>query len=347
MESTSGWQPQLVASGARIDDTGVVMDFGDPDAEAEAAREAAVVVPLLGMASIKVSGVDAGTFLNSQLTSDVAVITPQHAQYSGYCTPKGRLLATMLVFSDGEAYWMMLPAELAEPVAGSLRRYVLRAKVNLQVSNCDPVLLGVTGPRAATLLAKALTPAGPQPFDSARQQDTLLITLPFNRYLVVSKAELATATWQALAAQLRPAGWNWWQLQTIRSGIATVTPATQEVFIPQMLALEAYDGVSFRKGCYPGQEIVARTHYLGALKRRLYYGRCRQSLVPGDAIVDASDGKTVGTVTNAAANDESGWDLLAVVQADVVEARLDLQTRDGTPLKIVAPATDILAGGSD
>ena len=105
-------------------------------------------MPLTDSGLISASGPDAAEFLNSQFTSDVSLVSPQHAQYTGYCNPKGRLLATMLLFREGDDFWLSLPAELAAPVAQRLQKYVLRAKVKLGVSNADLALFGVSGPQA-------------------------------------------------------------------------------------------------------------------------------------------------------------------------------------------------------
>jgi folate-binding protein YgfZ len=347
MERITEWQHELATSGARIDDGGVTTDFGDPAGEARAAREAAVVVPLTDSGLISASGPDAAEFLNSQFTSDVSLVSPQHAQYTGYCNPKGRLLATMLLFREGDDFWLSLPAELAAPVAQRLQKYVLRAKVKLGVSNADLALFGVSGPQATAALTASLVQPPADSFATMREQATILITLPGDRYLIVCQADQASATWRKLSGKMRPAGSNWWQLQTIRAGIATVTSATQEAFVPQMLALDAYGAVSFEKGCYPGQEIVARMHYLGDLKRRLYYGHGSQKIVAGDQVVEADDDKSVGTVVNAAANGSSGYDVLAVLQRDSINANsgktdAQLRTRGGHDLSIVSAVTDML-----
>lgn len=346
MERITDWQHELAGSAARADDAGVIIDFGDPAGEAQAAREAAVVIPLTDSGLITAAGPDAVAFLNSQFTSDVAAVSSQHVQYTGYCNPKGRLLATMLLFRDGDAFCLGLPAELAVSVAQRLQKYVLRAKVKLAEATADYVQFGITGPQAAAALAaSAATPAA-HAFSAIRNDLGLVITLPGNRYLVVCQSRQAGATWRKLSGKMRPAGSNWWQLQTIRTGIATVTSATQEAFVPQMLALDAYGAVSFKKGCYPGQEIVARMHYLGDLKRRLYYGRSAKTLAAGDQIVDA-DGKTAGTVVNTATNENGSYEFLAVLQRDSIKTGMQLQTAGGDNLSVVSAVTDLFTRGGE
>jgi len=335
MERLSDWHAQLIATGARFGENGVVNNFGDPFAETGAMQENAIVVPLTGSGLISVSGEDALSFLNAQLTSDVSVISATAAQYSGYCTPKGRLLATMLLFADDNAHWLVLPGELADPVSARLNKYILRAKVKLEVVSTDFVTFGVAGTRAPAAVAGALSlPPAEKEFQVQKIDGCNVVSLPGNRYLVICEAGHAASTWQKLGTQARPAGTPLWALQTIRAGIATITAATQEMFTPQMVALDTHGGVSFEKGCYPGQEIVARTRYLGDVKRRLYHGRCAQAAGPGATVVDSENGKTVGTVTDTAEVSQGDWEFLAVLQREAVASQRTLRLRDGDVLTI-------------
>lgn len=340
MERVSDWYQTLADAGACTDDDGVVTGFGDPVAESRAASESAIVVPLTGTGLIRVAGADAVSFLNSQLTSDVMGVSPERAQYTGYCTPKGRLLATMLLFMRNDELWLQLPTDLAQGTAQRLRKFVLRAKVSLDVASSDLVLFGVTGPQANARLSEALGSPSDRAFEVRQANGVSLITLPGNRYLIACPTDQTGTTWHNLGERMRPAGWNWWQLQTIRAGVATITAATQEAFIPQMLALDAYGGVSFEKGCYPGQEIVARTRYLGDLKRHLYYGHCKQSVAAGDAIFKAGDSSAAGMVTDAAENSGHEWELLAVLRRDAVSGDPQLHTADGNAVTRLTRARD-------
>ncbi len=343
MEHLSDWRHELAADGARIDSHGSVIDFGDHAAEAHAAREQAIVTPLIDEGLIVATGADATTFLNSQLTNDIALVSSGRAQYAGYCNPKGRLLATMIAFADGGEHWLCLPDELTSSIAQRLNRYILRARVQLRVATGEFILFGVAGPQARAALMATLTAPARQAFEVIWHDTTGLINLPGNRYLIVCRRDQALATWSSLRQQIQPAGSNWWRLQTIRSGIATVTSATQEQFVPQMLALETFHGVSFEKGCYPGQEIVARTRYLGNLKRHLYYGRSEHSLASGEAIVAGHEADTVGAVTNAAENEHGGWDFLAVLQRDYVESGAELRSGGGHIVTVHARVKDMHA----
>jgi tRNA-modifying protein YgfZ len=269
MDRTANWKSQLAAYGASVDDNGLILDFGDRTAELRALQDTAVLVPLTQIGVIRVSGDDAQTFLNTQLTSDLVQVTENAAQYSGFCTPKGRLLATFLVCLRGSDYLLMLPREITDPVAVRLQRYVLRAKVKVEIGSDDYALFGIAGAQSASIIASVVGQPPVRPMAVADCGAATLVTLPGRRHLVICDSSQADEQWNALRKQATPAGVQVWELQSIRAGIASVTAATQESFIPQMLGLEKLGAVSFEKGCYPGQEIVARTKYLGKLKREL------------------------------------------------------------------------------
>ena len=343
MDRTTNWHSQLAAYGARIDSNGLVSDFGDRAAELRALQDGSVLVPLTDTGVIEVTGEDAQKFLNTQLTSDVTQVTPNTAQYSGYCTPKGRLLATLLVCLHGSDYLLVLPREITESVAVRLQRYVMRAKAKVTVASDSYALLGIAGLHSAASVASGIGHPPKQPMETERYGAAGLIALPGNRYLLLCARDQVDEQWNALSRQAVPAGGPAWDLQGIRAGIATVTAATQEAFIPQMFGLENFGGVSFEKGCYPGQEIVARTQYLGNLKRRLYFGHSDQSLAPGDAILNRDNGKTVGTVTDAAPAAKGDWEFLAVLQREAMESAIALGSTREQQVRIERPAADIVA----
>ena len=339
MLTPSNLGSRLLADGARVDDTGRIVDFGDPAAELNALNETAIVVPLTA-GVIRVSGTDACSFLNAQLTSDVAAISPVRAQYSGHCTPKGRLLATMLIFQRADALYLLLPAALAQDTRAGLQRYVLRSKVTLADVSGELALFGVAGKQAARALeacgllrdATALTA-----FDASEAGDVTVVTLPGARHLVVCPQKRSIDVWNQLRTKLLAAGADLWELQTIRAGIATVITATREAFLPQMLALDSYGAVSFEKGCYPGQEIVARTRYLGNVKRVLYRGHCDGPLAPGDAVL-SDEGKSVGMIANSATDGGGRWECLAVMQRDAVLHTGPFTTGNGRVIHLSGPA---------
>ena len=203
--------------------------------------------PLTDNALLSISGDDATAFLHGQFTNDVESLAVGAGQWNGWCSPKGRLLATFLLVRRAEGFLMMLPAELAPAIAKRLAMFVLRSKVTIRDATASHALWGVAGAGAV---------------QAARKAADLVVPIDATRALAIAAAG---ATLDGV-----PAGTtDDWALAMIHAGIPVITAATQDAFVPQMANFELVGGVSFRKGCYPGQEIVARTQYRGILKRRM------------------------------------------------------------------------------
>ncbi len=307
------WQNFLSTRGARIQES-VVQNFGDSAAERLATRDGAVLCDLSQFGTLKVSGEDAATFLHSLFSSDVKALAPERAQYSSFNTAKGRALATFLIWRSGTGYFLHLPHNLVAPMQKKLSMYVLRAKVKIENASDSIVCLGLSGTSAVNPLH---FPALPQnPLDAVQHEGNILIRLDATRFQLCTEPQQAAALWQALGDRLRPAGSSCWDWLAIRAGIPYVLPRTQEEFVPQMLNLDLTGHVNFKKGCYTGQEIVARLHYLGKPKRRMYLAHVDGAIPqPGDMLfsMEAED-QSCGMVVNSAPAPGGGYDVLAVVQ---------------------------------
>jgi folate-binding protein YgfZ len=308
---------------------------GGPDAEALlAARQSAIVADLALCSVLAIDGPDAAAFLQGQLSNDVAALTPERCQYTSYNSPKGRVLANLVLWQAApQAFRALLPAELADGVARRLRMYVLRSKVTIAELGDAAGLTGVGGPAAETVLVQALGVA-PALFGVAEVDGATLLSLPGPRYVVIAPNARSEELRGRLARHARPATPAVWRWLTIDAGVPVVTAATQEQFVLQALNWEVLGGVSFHKGCYPGQEIVARTRYLGRLKERLYALHTAGPATPGARIFGSVFGdQACGTVVNAAPAPEGGTTLLAVVQIAAADARdLRLDAVDGPRL---------------
>lgn len=265
----------------------------------------AVTASLLPQWSLlRFSGADAQTFLHGQLTCDVVALQAGSSSYGGYCTPKGRLLATFLLWLSADAYTMLLPSVLAEPIRKRLAMYVLRSKVKVEDLTPEQACVGVSGADAAQLAT--LGAVMPQRLHGvAVRDDVTVIHLPGQRHLVVlPRAQAAMAD-----------GDDAWTGLDIANGIPFILPATQEEFVPQMVNLDLIGGLSYTKGCYPGQEIVARTHYLGKLKQRMYRARVSAPAAPGDKLYCAVLGEqSGGMIVSSAPAADGRRDVLAVLQ---------------------------------
>jgi len=292
-----------------------VVRFSAAGAELEAALGGAVACPLLEWAAISIAGADAATFLQGQFTNDVADLAVGAVQWSGYCSPKGRLLANFpLARTSDSDYVLVMPADIAAGFVRRLRMFVLRAKVVVTPLAESHLCFGLH----ATAAADTFVPPGTVVRDG---DGVLSIGMPDGRTLVVCDAAAATGYWQQATRTATRAGSPVWDWLAIRNGIPVVTAATQDRFVPQMLNWELLGGVNFRKGCYTGQEIVARMQYLGRLKERLYRGRTTAPIAPGAPLYGERFGdQACGTIVNAAPSPEGSHEVLAVIQTASAEA---------------------------
>ncbi len=267
-----GWLQFLTQHGAHFtqDKPGEVAHFGSPATQDSLA--AGFVAPLTDLGLIAASGEDAASFLHSQLTNDVLHLGPAEARLAGYCSPKGRLLATLLMWKAGAGLVLQLPREIQPAIQKRLQMFVMRSKVKLEDVSAQHVVLGLGGQAAAGVLAQWFPSLPAAPYATAHAECGSLIRVAdafgAPRYQLLTSPDTAQALWPALSAALQAVGNGAWRLSAIQAGVPQVTLPTQEQFVPQMLNLELIGGVNFKKGCYPGQEIVARMQYLGKLKRR-------------------------------------------------------------------------------
>ena len=273
---------------------------------------------------IRARGADAARFLHGQLTNDVLTLDRNHAMLAGFCSAKGRLQASFVVWR-GEADEILLAcsADLLAPTLKRLSMFVLRAQCKLSDASAELPLHGLAGDAAVALLGDAAvwqrrdTPAG------------TLIRLPDAggvRRTLLAGAAPDGATTMPLDT------WRWLELA---SGVPTIEAATVEQFVPQMVNLELVGGVDFQKGCYPGQEVVARSQYRGTLKRRMFLFDVDAPARAGQEIFHSADpAQPAGLVGNAAPAPQGGSRLLAEVKLAALESgTLHLGSADGPALQ--------------
>jgi folate-binding protein YgfZ len=274
----------------------------------------ALAVPRLDdVAVLRLSGTDARAFLSRQLTCDLSALAPDRALTGAWLTPKGRALVLMqLVEAPDGVVLALLPASLADDVCQRLRRFVMRDDVVVAWSG-DLVVAGLAG-AAVSAAEVACAPEAPRP---AR------LTIDGPLALLVGEPAAVDDALGELAGVARGNG-DAWRRHLIAAGLPEVTPATREMFVPQMINLDRIGAVSFTKGCYPGQEIVARTQHLGRIKRSSVHGAA------GDA---------VGRVVSAAPSGDGAVHLLVVVTLDAISSGIPLHlgSAGGTHLRLVAP----------
>lgn len=338
----SEWQTFLQQQQATLDGDQVI-DFGDATQERQIVESGNVLADLSHLGLIAASGSDTVTFLQGQFTNDVRQVTAQQSQLTAYCNPKGRMLASMRLFHREDRYFLSLPHSVLEPTLKRLRMFVLRSDVTLEDASDELARFGLAGPDAEALLGSRL-PALPKAVDEAVQHARLSVIRipgPQARFEIHGPASELATLWQALQADgATPVGYPAWSWLDTVAGVPTVVPETVEAFVPQMANLHSLGGISFTKGCYTGQEVVARMHYLGKLKRRMYRAHVdiEAPPAPGEPIYNAGAGtdNSAGKVVQAQPAPQGGVDLLAVLQISSVEAApLHLGQPDGPALSLV------------
>jgi len=339
-EHMNTWLQLLARHGAQIDDNGIVSGFDGIQPQAEPPR--GFIAPLTDTGLIVANGDDAPVFLHNQLTNDVEHLVTQEARLAGYCSPKGRLLATLLMWKSADGIVLQLPRAIQPAIQKRLQMYVLRSKVKLADATESHALLGLGGELAADAL-KAWFPQLPAtPWAKADAEHGSLIRLPdafgLPRYQWTAPMSVAEQAWPELIKTLTPVGLPFWHLTGIHAGIPQIVQATQEQFVPQMVNFELIGGVNFKKGCYPGQEVVARSQYLGKLKRRMLLASVDATAVAaGMEVFSSSDPEQpCGMVVNAERNFDGGTDCLVVIKVAAAEdGSVHLGAASGPALKFI------------
>jgi len=273
------WKNFLLSRQAVIENDGRIVF-------AESKADQSHLYPISDLAVLSVSGKDAAKLLQGQATCNVFEVSETQARIGAFCNPKGRAIATFLIAKKADAYLLVLPLELLEPIKTRLQKYVLRSDVKFTDSSDNLCLLGISANEAA---------AEPR-FAAHSKADAVSIALgsTAERRLVIAEPEQAIALWADYLSQgYAPGNSEDWRLLDLLAGIPWLSQATSEEHVPQMLNLDKLDGISFTKGCYTGQEIVARTHYLGKAKRALFLAECALDTAPAanTAIMDRSGGE--------------------------------------------------------
>jgi folate-binding protein YgfZ len=286
--------------------------------------------PLQGVASlphlgvIRAQGEDASKFLHGQLTQDFALLGPGEARLAAFCSAKGRMLASFVAFQRAaDDILLVCSRDVLPATLKRLSMFVLRAKAKLSDASGEFALYGIAG-----------QPSGAAPWTLTRDGEAFRVQLyPADgqpRALQVQPAALPAPA----GPSLDPALWQWGE---VRSGIATISQPIVEAFVPQMLNYESVGGVNFKKGCYPGQEVVARSQFRGTLKRRAFVVHAEAELAAGQEVFQAADPEQpAGLVAEAARAPGGGWDAIVSLQLTAAEAGdLHAQRADGPALKLL------------
>jgi folate-binding protein YgfZ len=323
------WHDFLRAQGAVFQDS-ELQSFGSAQNEIAAAN-GTIITSLSHLGLLEISGEDAVTFLQGQVTNDVKKLDGSVSQYAGYCSPKGRLLALFLAFAHADHLHLQMPLSILEPIMKRLKMFVMRSKVVITDKSTDILCFGIAGPNAKGVLTNLFNTVPQSPQQLITHDDATLLRLAGDspRYQVFTHTENAERIWTTLSANCTKVGKSVWDYLEIQAGIPEIVPATQEAFVPQMVNLDALDGINFKKGCYIGQELTARTHYRALIKKRLMPVTIAGATpLPGEALT--LDGKDAGEMKSAA-----GANGLALVRLDAWKSGGSLTAGDTriTPVK--------------
>lgn len=316
------------------------MCFGAPAEENRLAATADILMALTSQSLIRARGADAATFLHGQLSNDVRALDTAHSQLASYSSPQGRMYAVLRLFRRGDDFLLRLPADIAADVLRRLRLYVLRSKVALECVDGELVCLGVSGPNASAIMQKIFGNSPQETNDVVTAGTATLARVPgpHPRFEIVISADTAEGAWDQLRAACTPTGTEAANWLDIAAAVPSIFSATSETFVPQMANVDLLNGISFTKGCYPGQEIVARMRYLGRLKQRMYrvHVVCDNPPQPGEPLFSPAFGdQPAGTIVTASPAPQGGFDVLAVAQVAIVAAELRLRRPDGPILSFL------------
>lgn len=280
-------------------------------------------------AILKISGKDASVFLNAQFTCDLAELDHRDWLFTAWCLPNGRAITTFILFRQGHEYYMMLPAMLRDKVMQRLSMYVLRSDVRITDCSDDITLLGLAGENAASLIDN-LHINGPA---------TLLKLQGYKpRYIICCPNDIVGDVMQPVSANCEEADRSGWSILDIEAGLAWIINATSEMYLPQMLNLDHIAGLSYKKGCYPGQEVISRLHFRGKLKKRLFLGHADASITPGPGDrIETGEHNNAGDVIDAERYPEGGLCFLAVIDLAHADAdNLYIRNQNAIPVHIAA-----------
>jgi folate-binding protein YgfZ len=335
------WKQFLLDAGADIRDNRVE-HYGNPEQELRVVHTGLVISDLSHKGLIGAYGAGTADFLQGQLTNDIRDVSEQHCQLSAYCTPKGRMLANFRVFKRGDTCYLQLPQELLEITLKRLRMFILMAKVTLEDASQALVRMGFSGPEADRKLQELVGNVPSQPDDVSQSNGYTVIRLagPHPRFEIYGELDAMMKLWQQLNVHAAPVGAGPWEILDILAGIPTIYKQNSEAFVPQMTNMQVVNGVSFRKGCYTGQEIVARMQYLGKLKRRMYRVRIEgsQPVSPGDALFapGSTSGQGTGNIVSAQKDPNGDYMALAVIDTSDAEAgKLQLHDANGPAIQLL------------
>ena len=277
-------------------------------------------------ALIEISGEDAFPFLHRQISGDLNEIVSRGRMFSAWCHANGRVICTFLVFRRNHSLYLVLPAGMKDRILRRLTLYVLRADVRLTDASGGHTLLGLYG---ANLTVTEIFGSGVRSGEIFVNEGCSVLDLwgAVPRCLAICRNNHLASVTEKIQGMCSKGEASGWDLLDIEAGVPWITETTSEKFLPQMLNLDLMGGLSYEKGCYPGQEVIARLHYRGELKRRMFLGTGQGEYIPGAGteLIRADTGTRIGEVINAVPCPGGDFRLLAVAETDGSSSPICLQ----------------------
>jgi folate-binding protein YgfZ len=318
------WKNYLIQNNAEQDDSGLFI-FNQPYVDYQNTAENDIICDLSYFSTIVFAGGDAAEFIQGQFTNDVNKVDENNSQISGFCNNKGRMIANYRLFQHQQNYFISIRSDLVERSINHLQNYLLRAEVAIQDISEQLIHIGISGKNADTLLSTYIDNLNTDVDSVSSNEDYIAVRVAGDvpRYEIFCSFEHAIKLWQGLADKTKIVNTAYWDYLNIKNGLPFIDSHTSEEFVPQMANMELINGISFEKGCYTGQEIVARTHFLGKQKRRTYRINIISETEPKVGEQLATDTSTenqyTGTLVTLYPISENNYEALAVIQIKSAE----------------------------
>lgn len=319
------WQNFLIKTGANFDNS-TLLDFGAIERERKFVGSGTIISALTSQCVLKISGDDAAEFLNHQLSNNVTELTDNISQYNSFSTHKGRVIVNFILYKQNDAFFAIIPENIVEKIKKRLQMFVMRSAVVLEIMP-DLVAIELYGQNSANYFSQTNLELPNNIFEQTYNDlgSTVIKIIGINdRYIIVANYVQMQDIWQKLDVNCALIGELAWKLLDIKAGIAKIDNETSEVFIHHMLNLQEVPMVSFTKGCYPGQEVVARMQYLGKNKRKMYRVIIDRdsAILAGEQLNSASVNSTkgAGQIVQSAINSDGQVEALAVLHEDAIAA---------------------------
>ena len=309
------WIEFLQQQGAQVQNNSI-SHFSNNQDELNQVIKHNIIAELSPMGILAVSGQDAADFLQGQLSCDIKQVSAKASISGTYCNQQGRVIATFRAIKHDDQYYLYMPLSIVDTTLAKLQKYAVFSQVQLQNISSNMLSIGLSGPKIRSIF-QAYFSQIPQACNQICNENGYLIIRipgPYQRFIVFASNELMQSLWQKLSKDIAPVSHQAWHILDIISGIPNIYPQTQEKYLPHRLNLHRLDYLDFHKGCYLGQEIIARMHYRGQLKHQMVrlWLATSTPILPGTIIKDPND-KAIGQIVDSAIDPEYGVQALVII----------------------------------